>query len=261
MEGRLELDASFARELLGWRTLRNGNLVPNSADSSSLNSVRIAAAILDDLGVQRDVVSGVQDATTGRPLELAVASDLQSELRRLDPGRLFSVSKEPRLITDFLQYEHLRRLDQLAAQNEELRITLGTDYLIRPDIVVALPGRTSDEHPFLHAVVSCKWTIRSDRVQNIRHEYNQLIKHRRERLPHLVTVTAEPLPTRLTSIARGTGEVDATYHIAFYAMERAMSRLRVTGGISSEQLAAWREVVDLGRVRPYSELAETIARW
>lgn len=255
------MDAPFARDLLGWRPLSGGRLVPNSADSSSVSSTRIAAAVLDQLGVPRDEASGVQDATTGRPLELAVARHLQSELGRLDPGRLFSVSEEPRVITDFLQYEHLRRVNQLAAQSEELRVTLGSDYLIRPDIVVELPGRTSDGHPFLHAVVSCKWTIRSDRVQNIRHEYNQLIKHRRERLPHLLTVTAEPLPTRLTSIARGTGEVDATYHIAFHAMQRAIVRLKMTGEISAEQLAAWREVVELGRVRPYSELAETIARW
>jgi len=31
----------------------------------------------------------------------------------------------------------------------------------------------------------------------------------------IVTVTAEPLPSRLTAIARGTGEVDCVYHIAF----------------------------------------------
>ena len=53
---------------------------------------------------------------------------------------------------------------------------------------------------------------------NIRHECLQMIRHRRGRQPHLVTVTAEPLPSRLASIARGTGEVDAVYHIAYDAM-------------------------------------------
>jgi hypothetical protein len=182
-------------------------------------------------------------------------------LARLDPGRLFTVMEEPHVITDFLQYEHLKRVDEIARRSPELRVTLGTDYLIRPDVVVSLPGRTSDGLPFLHAVVSCKWTIRSDRVQNIRHEYNQLIRHRRERLPHLMTVTAEPLPTRLASIARGTGEVDATYHIAFEAMVRSISRLKLLGNLPPDQGDAWDEVVGLGRVRPYSELAETIARW
>jgi hypothetical protein len=48
-------------------------------------------------------------------------------------------------------------------------------------------------------------------VQNIRHECLQMIRHRRGRQPHPVTVTAEPLPSRLASIARGTGEVDDSY--------------------------------------------------
>jgi hypothetical protein len=39
----------------------------------------------------------------------------------------------------------------------------------------------------------------------------------------LVTVTAEPLPTRLGSIARGTGEVDAVYHIAFDALAASVA--------------------------------------
>lgn len=253
-------NAPFATSLLGWKSAGT-TLVPNSADSSSKMSKAIAAGILDALSIPRGLPSGVVDATTGRPLELSVARELSADLLRLDPGRLFTVTEEPRVITDFLQYEHLRRVDEIAKRSPELRVTLGTDYLIRPDVVVSLPGRTSDGLPFLHAVVSCKWTIRSDRVQNIRHEYNQLIRHRRERLPHLMTVTAEPLPTRLASIARGTGEVDATYHIAFEAMNRAMLRLEVEGALSREQKDAWEEVVGLGRVRPYSELAETIARW
>jgi hypothetical protein len=66
----------------------------------------------------------------------------------------------------------------------------------------------------LHASVSCKWTIRSDRVQNIRHEAVVLTRNRRGRQPHIVAVTAEPLPTRIASIAQGSGEVDAVYHVA-----------------------------------------------
>jgi hypothetical protein len=50
-----------------------------------------------------------------------------------------------------------------------------------------------------------------------------MIRHRRGRQPHLVTVTAEPLPSRLASIARGTGEVDAVYHIAYDAMAASVA--------------------------------------
>ena len=31
---------------------------------------------------------------------------------------------------------------------------------------------------------------------------------------HITPVTAEPMPTRLASLARGTAEVDALYHVA-----------------------------------------------
>ena len=54
-------------------------------------------------------------------------------------------------------------------------------------------------------------------------ELRRGVRHRRGRQPHLVTVTAEPLPTRLASIARGTGEVDAVYHIAFDALAASVT--------------------------------------
>jgi len=38
----------------------------------------------------------------------------------------------------------------------------------------------------------------------------------------IVTVTAEPLPSRLAAIARGTGEVDCVYHIAFEELVAAI---------------------------------------
>lgn len=241
--------------LLGWRLSRSGKLVPNTADSSNESSIAIASEILRRRGIAPDGPSGIPDG--GRALELAVAQSLTRSLS--SARRPFRVWEEPREITDFFQYIHLRQLDQMAKASPELRMTLGTDYLIRPDVVVSLPGPLAWDSPYLHAVVSCKWTIRSDRVQNVRHEYNLMIRHRRDRLPHLVVVTAEPLPTRLASIARGTGEVDATYHIAFDDLGPSVTSLK--GKISSEQVDAWEEVIELRRVRPFSELSEVIASW
>jgi hypothetical protein len=128
--------------------------------------------------------------------------------------RQWSVSRRT-VISDFEQYRHLAVLDLLVAADRTgtLEVATGGDYLVTPDVTVgvALP----DGRPFLHAAISCKWTIRSDRVQNIRHEGVILTRHRRGRQPHIVTVTAEPLPSRLAAIARGTGEVDCVYHVAF----------------------------------------------
>jgi NgoMIV restriction enzyme len=122
---------------------------------------------------------------------------------------------------------------------------------------VGLGGvETASGLPPLHAAISCKWTIRSDRVQNIRHECLQMIRHRRGRQPHLVTVTAEPLPSRLASIARGTGEVDAVYHIAYDAMAASAA-----ANANPEQAEAWREVTGQRRVLSYEFLTATLAAW
>lgn len=256
------MNASFAADLLGWKKKeRSAGFVPNTADGDNAASVALSGAILDELGVERDVASGVKNPQSGRPLELAVAGTLQSDLPALDPSRRWVINEASRPITEFLQYDHLKKVDQLVKANAELRTTLGVDYIIRPDVVVGLPSRRPGEPLFLHAAISCKWTIRSDRVQNIRHENNQMIRHRRERLPHLVTVTAEPLPSRLAAIARGTGEVDAVYHIAYDALDEAVKQLATKGKLTSEQIDAWHEVTGQGRVRPYSDLAETLALW
>lgn len=189
-------------------------------------------------------------------LEALVRDDLESDLGRRDDNRYWSV-KRGALITEFVQYRHLRRVDKLVRSNLELRLALGRDYLIKPDVTVGLMGAEfGDEGPFLHAAISCKWTIRSDRVQNIRHEFNQMIRHRRGRQPHLVTVTAEPLPSRLVSITRGTGEVDAVYHIAFDALDAAV---RSHG--NAAQREAWEECVEHRRLLSYETLADTLVRW
>jgi hypothetical protein len=44
--------------------------------------------------------------------------------------------------------------------------------------------------------------------------HSNLIRNRKGRIPHLVIVTAECLPSRLASVALGTGDIDCVYHIA-----------------------------------------------
>jgi hypothetical protein len=255
-----KVTAPFATALLGWKPAAKANklgwpLVPNFADVDSPESVRIAAGVLDHLAVNRDTASDVPK-DPGGPLEQAVCDHLGWFLQRHDPERGWRIERGA-VITQFDQYAHLSELDRLVRGNPELRVTVGTDYLIKPDVTVSLARvPTASGLPPLHAAVSCKWTIRSDRVQNIRHECLQMIRHRRGRQPHLVTVTAEPLPSRLASIARGTGEVDAVYHIAFDAMAAS-----VAGNANTEQADAWYEVTGQRRVLSYELLVQTLASW
>jgi hypothetical protein len=251
--------APFARALLGWKQSSKNKLgwplVPNFADVDNAESMRIGAGILDFLGVARGVASAVPK-DPGGPLELAVRDHLADHLPRAHADRAWLVARGA-IITQFDQYAHLSKVAELVRANPELRITVGMDYLIKPDVTVALGEvKTGSGLPPLHAAISCKWTIRSDRVQNIRHECLQMIRHRRGRQPHLVTVTAEPLPSRLASIARGTGEVDAVYHVAFDAVNAS-----VTENANAEQQEAWREVVGQRRLLSYEFLAGTLASW
>ena len=71
---------------------------------------------------------------------------------------------------------------------------------------------------------------------------------------HQVRLPSPPVPTRLASIARGTGEVDAVYHIAYDAMAASVAR-----HANPEQKDAWREVTRQRRVLSYEVLADTIA--
>ncbi len=253
------MTAPFACSLLGWKSSGKNkldwSLVPNFADVDNAESMRIGAGMLEELAMTSGEISDVP-SNPGGPLEQAVCDHLAITLPLLDSDRSWIVARGA-LITNFDQYAHLSEVDELVRANPELRITIGRDYLIKPDVTVAL-GRvpTASGLPPLHAAISCKWTIRSDRVQNIRHECLQMIRHRRGRQPHLVTVTAEPLPSRLASIARGTGEVDAVYHVAYDGLNAS-----VAANANPDQQDAWREVVGQRCLLSYELLVDTLASW
>ncbi|MCI0385935.1 NgoMIV family type II restriction endonuclease [Streptomyces sp. CNQ085] len=250
------MTTAFASHLYGWRKPRGkSHLVPNCADSANIQSVDIATAMMAHMGIAQTENPAIP-ADPGPLMEKKVRDDLVHVLPSLDSTRHWLIQCG-KVVTEFSQYGHLRRVDELVRKNPELRVTIGRDYLIKPDVTIGLTDlEILGDLPFLHGAIACKWTIRSDRVQNIRHECNQMIRHRRGRQPHLVTVTAEPLPSRLAAIARGTGEVDAVYHIAYDALDHA-----VQTAANKEQQAAWHEAVQQQRLLPYGKLAETLVKW
>ena len=236
---------AIAKRLLAWA--RSG--VSNVADKDSAQSVAISAQVLKTLGI---VDSAPLGRDSGSSLEDEVRQFLDYSLTKLQPdGDWLVVRGWP--ITKFSQYEHLARVKDLVDEDRSgaLRDALGFDYVVAPDVVVGI----ASERPFLHASVSCKWTIRSDRVQNIRHEANMLLRHRRGRAPHIVAVTAEPLPSRLASIARGTGELDAVYHLVLPTLQAAVAQVGNSG-----QLAVLDELVAHRRLLPLEDLPRNLAR-
>ncbi|MEU6724676.1 NgoMIV family type II restriction endonuclease [Nonomuraea wenchangensis] len=248
------MTAPFAKAVLGWLLNKKKQiLVPNSADTDSDQSVALAGEILEQLCVPAGAPTNIP-GNPGPLLESLVEADIAARLTQHGSGRRWVVARS-RIVTEFSQYQHLHKVDSLVKSDPALAVTIGRDYLIKPDVTVGIAD-PSGGSPFLHAAISCKWTIRSDRVQNIRHEFNQMIRHRRGRQPHLVTVTAEPLPSRLQSIARGTGEVDAVYHIAYDALNAAVQKVG-----NQTQQAAWNECIQQGRVLSYAALIPTLVTW
>ncbi len=244
---RAEYHQQICQTILG---LRNG--VPNNADRASVTSQDIAQRIIQFLPYPL-CSSPPSEQTVGTLFEKATAAFLQKAfglLAHIRPGRWgFFVAETSRTIDQFEQYEHLNFLSRAVRQHPELAAILGSDYIIKPDIVIGrYPLEDSEinavgdllgndgtarytplrrrnrvqETLLLHASISCKWTIRSDRAQNTRTEALNLIRNRKGNTPHIVAVTAEPLPTRIASLALGTGDLDCVYHFALPKLVRAV---------------------------------------
>jgi hypothetical protein len=223
----------------------NDKGVPSNADGSNRTSIGYARAIADTLKVET-ISERLAGQTSGGEFEQATANFLAEtfpQLEMLRPGdwevRKVSGRGAAAQASVFEQYAHLVDLDRAVKANPQLQAVLGNGYTIAPDIVISrapvdddfinrdselvddsiglhapIRRRNNPHLRILHAVVSCKWTIRSDRAQNSRSEALNLIRNRKGRLPHIAVVTAEPLPSRIASVALGTGDIDCVYHFA-----------------------------------------------
>ena len=256
-EARRSFHAALLASVL--RTDKRG--VPSNADKHSNSSVCIAKGILDRLGA--DIVgTRLAGQMAGNKFEEVCKEYLEEtfpRLAHLRPGQ-WEVKKGiggRSAIAQFDQYEHLAALEAAAKASPELAAALGSDYLIKPDVVVIrfpekdtiintdeklvdnvqarlTPLRCANNmRPILHANVSCKWTLRSDRAQNSRSEALNLVRNRKGRLPHVAVVTGEPAPGRIASIALGTGDIDCVYH---FALPELLDTIQDLGYADAEEL-------------------------
>lgn len=261
---------------------------PSNADGSNLNSKNIALGIMNRIGETANRVR-LASQTSGNKFEEFCAMflvDTFLKLEHLRPG-IWSINQikgrskrkgGSKGIADFEQYAHLIALESASKNDAELAAALGSDYTITPDIVIS---RATEEDSrinapeilvnedcaryaslrkingglsLLHASISCKWTIRSDRAQNSRTEALNLIRNRKGRLPHIVVVTGEPLPSRIASIALGTGDIDCVYHFALHELMATTSSLGLS---DAEELL--HIMVDGKRLKDISDLPLDLA--
>lgn len=245
-------------QLIATGVLRISDGVASNADKSSPMSVKIAGDIAQALASETG--ERLAGQSSGSQFEAANADFLENifpKLTHLRPGdwtilkagkKSGGRSETGRMkISQFEQYAHLSDLVEAARANPALAAALGNDYMIHPDVII-MRSLVSDEEinkttpiidksvanraairaanggrPLLHASISSKWTIRSDRSQNSRAEALNLIRNRKGHLPHIVVVTGEPLPSRLVSIALGTGDIDCVYHFALPELTQAVN--------------------------------------
>lgn len=265
--------------------LRGSSLVPNIADSSQQASVDIAQGLLDRLTSSAKELD-LAPQTLGRlftEITEDFLRDVFGRLGHLRPGDWrFASSMSGLGIARFAQYAHLAEIQELIDARPRLKASLGGDYLVVPDIVVfrdpisdaeinrpatlikpgdGIAARTplrggniDGSPPILLASISMKWTMRSDRSQNTRTEALNLQRNRKGSTPQIVVVTMEPLPSRIASIAMGTGDVDCTYHAA---LDELLASARTSG--RADQLEMLEMLIDGRRLRDISDLPFDLA--
>lgn len=233
--------------------------IPSNADSSSKLSISIARGIADQLMAEvRKKTVGQTSGAKFEQINMQFLSETFPKLQNLRPGKWHIVklgNRNAMKTSSFSQYEHLEYLSLLTHSDTRLAASMGNDYMVAPDVVIYRETETDEvinEHtaivddnicrladlrksngglPILHASISAKWTMRSDRAQNSRTEALGLIRNRKGHLPHIVVVTGEPMPARLASLALGTGDIDCVYHFALYELVQAVKEAKAEDSI------------------------------
>jgi len=257
--------------------------IPSIADAGNATSIQIANEMLKQIGAvtKRKKLS---DQTAGNRFEALCASFLEKtflKLNHLRPGKwkiMCSSHGDGVDITKYEQYAHLSVIANIRTNHPELLTKLGIDYILLPDIAIARQPETDETInqpepiidnssglmtglrlingglPLIHASISCKLILGSDHIEKIRSEAFNLIGKRKGRVPNIVVVTAEPLPSRLASLALGVGDIDCVYHFALPELWQAIDRID-----HDDSKKMLRILIDGKRLRDISDLPMDLA--
>lgn len=261
----------------------DSNGVPSNSDRENEDSMAFAEELLRSLG-RPTIQKKLAGQTLGSRFEKVCLEFIENafpKLKHLRPGAWTITTPTGafrRGIADTEQYAHLATLVEACTNQPELSAILGQDYLIKPDVIIlretedaaainsherliddtttnlASLRKANGGKSIFHASISCKFTMRSDRAQNSRSEALNLIRNRKGRTPHIVVITAEPLPSRLASLALGTGDLDFVYHIALPELRAAID---AKGSADSKE--SLRIMIDGKRLRDISDLPFDLA--
>jgi len=265
----------FFNKLLEQLLFLDSQGIVNIADRSSATSKKIAKELFALIGTSK-CIEKPSGQTAGRIFAQLVKEFLEKSLAELSHLRPIQWElKTETEIFNFEQYEHLARLSEIVQQVKELQPIIGADYLVKPDIVLfqhpltdndigfnsnkkipeiakhtPLRAANSESYlPLLQAIISCKWTIRSDRAQNTRTEALNILRNRKGRTPCITAITAEPLPSRIASLAFGLGDLDCVYHFALPELQIAVTKVDM-----KDQLEVLQVMIEGKRLRDIGDL-------
>lgn len=280
---RLSYHKDIFADILQVNKARGEGGYPNFADGSSALSMLYAWEIVEQIGLPT-LQGQIPGQTAGSLFEKTTQKYIErsfSQLQHIRPGEWHYVCLGT-AISNYVQYEHLAEIEGALAENRALKAAFGGNYIVSPDIVIGrapvedselnrggilddggdeyarhTPLRATNQpirRHLLHAVISCKWTLRNDRAQNTKTEVLNLIRNRKGHLPHIVAVTAEPMPSRLAALALGTGDLDCVYH---FALNELLDAVRATA--HPDALDLLEMMVEGKRLRDISDLPFDLA--
>ncbi len=252
--------------------------IPSNADKNNSASTFFAGQIAASIGVPlRTTYFSLRIAQkrfeliTSRYLENAFKS-----LNHLRPGKwLFYTVKDRTEVEVNRQFDNL---ECILATNRRLRTMLADYNIVKPDIIIARVPVEDEEinqkqkivddniathtqlrkknssKPIRHASISCNWIIHSGLSKGVGTETLNLIGNRKGYLPHIVAVTAEPLPIRIATLALGTGDIDCVYHFALHELKSAVEKSN-----NQDQLEMLMTMIEGHRLRDISDLPFDLA--
>ena len=133
---RKEYHRRICKDLLRIRKDSKKGEYPNNADGDSKISVKIASGIVGYL-CENPIYGAISGQKAGMLFQEATKGFLEKAfelLQHLRPGKWsYSINTA---ISNFDQYKDLAEIAEVIRRNRELATTLGSDYIVSPDIVI-----------------------------------------------------------------------------------------------------------------------------
>ena len=277
---RKEYHEAVCTELISYR---HGSDVPSFVDEASTTGVELGRWVISKLSCGIGRKEPRSDMVEQRFTELTrefIRHSLTLLGQPIVGEWIVSTTGVEMAVDAFGRRTTVPDIQRVLAGYPRLRTELNRYCLIAPDIIVARrvrrdnltnPGRNSPFHEkevqpatishkdtvhecLLHAIISCNWTVRGNRDERTPTEVLNLFRDRKGHTPHIMAVTFEPLPTRLASIALGTGDLDCLYHVALGELLEAIDEVG-----NSDHKEVVQDLVQGRRLRDISDLPVDLA--